>query len=402
MNESNLELEAFAKEFGTRRDAVTRTWVYAVQTSPDFTTPDQLPVPQLIDHLPALFDDLITCLQGRDEAAAADPNARAHGRHRWEQHFRLGELLRELLLLRRIIIKEVESYRQADTSRLPEDTERLARDRIEHFFEEAIVRSTDQFYAQHQAQIEKDRALLASLHESARNSSNEYQAVASARLRLLRVIAHELRNLLNAAALTSSSLPTEKDATWRDELHRILARNLRQMTALVNQLLDVAPLLSGREPLELTPVDLPEFAKEQRRMFESMAAAKQLSLQVTIESGVHSVVTDEMKLQRIVMNLIQNAIKYTESGSVIAEFSHTTENGLEIRVSDTGPGIPPEHQGKIFDEFHRVPGGKSQEGTGLGLAIVRELVSQLDGEIRVESPVGEGATFLVHLPHRTT
>jgi signal transduction histidine kinase len=392
------ELKLFAEQCRERRDAVTQIWLHAVQTSPDFTTPDRVPVPQLIDHLPGLLDDLVNCLHGEDEAEAADPNARAHGQHRWEQHFRLDELLRELLLLRRIVVQEIDRFQAEGRTPMSEALERKIRRRVEHFFEETIVRSTDEFYTQHEAEIEQDRRLLSSLHESAKEAAGQHQAVASARLRLLRVIAHELRNLLNAASLTSTSLPYEKDPAWRDELHQMLGRNLRQMTALVNQLLDVAPLLSGREPLTLAPMDILEFASQQRRGFEQMASAKGLSLAIQVAPGLDKVVTDEAKLQRIVTNLIQNAIKYTDAGGVEVEFSHPEGAGLEMRVADTGPGIPTDHHTKIFEEFHRVPGSKNQEGTGLGLAIVRELVSQLNGEIQVESRPGEGACFRIRLP----
>jgi signal transduction histidine kinase len=111
------------------------------------------------------------------------------------------------------------------------------------------------------------------------------------------------------------------------------------------------------------------------------------------------VVTDATKLQRIITNLVQNAIKYTpQGGTVTLKFLEAAADKWAIRVSDNGPGIPAEHRSKIFEEFHRIPGTERQEGTGLGLSIVRQLVSVLGGVIAVASEVGRGSTFEVTLP----
>jgi signal transduction histidine kinase len=104
------------------------------------------------------------------------------------------------------------------------------------------------------------------------------------------------------------------------------------------------------------------------------------------------------KLQHIITNLVQNAIKYTDAGSVDLEISRLSPATWQICVRDTGRGIPAEHHAKIFEEFHRVPGTEGQQGTGLGLSIVKQLVTLLGGEIRVESQVGQGTTFCVILP----
>ena len=385
----------------SRRETVTQVWLHAVQTSPDFTTPDRIPVPQLVDHLPDLYDSLLECLQGEQAGEAADADARTHGRVRWQQEFRIDELLRELLLFRRVVMKEIDAcLAQADPPLPPGERERL-RHRAERFFEEGVVRSAEQFTTQFAAETERDRHILASLHQDALAEADQLQAVDAARLRLLRVIAHELRNLLNAANLTAVSLPNEKDPAWRDELHRMLSRSHRQMTDLVNQLLDIAPLLSGRETVDLELLHLTAFARQLAANFESMAAARKLGFRLEIEPGLDVIHTDGPKLQRIVTNLVQNAIKYTDEGEVVMGFSRSGEGGIEFSVIDSGPGIPPDQQEKIFEEFYRVPGSRRQEGTGLGLAIVRQLVELIGGSIRVESSPGQGAAFRVVFPDRS-
>ena len=110
--------------------------------------------------------------------------------------------------------------------------------------------------------------------------------------------------------------------------------------------------------------------------------------------------SDEAKLRRVVINLVQNAIKYTDVGSVEFAVRRHDASQWELRVSDTGPGIPPEHRTKIFNEFHRIPGSEQREGAGLGLAIVKHLVRVLGGQIRVESEVGQVTSFYVLFPLR--
>lgn len=129
-----------------------------------------------------------------------------------------------------------------------------------------------------------------------------------------------------------------------------------------------------------------------------MAAAKGLAFRCKLAPDLGEVVSDESKLRRLVTNLVQNAIKYTDAGSVSIEFIRVEQSHWQLRVSDTGRGIAPEHQDKIFEEFHRIPGFEHHEGTGLGLSIVKHLVQMLGGEIRVKSKLGQGSSFYVLFP----
>jgi signal transduction histidine kinase len=130
-----------------------------------------------------------------------------------------------------------------------------------------------------------------------------------------------------------------------------------------------------------------------------MARSKGLSFIGTIDAGIGEVVSDRQKLHRIVMNLMTNAIKYTTSGEVGLSFLPAAPGWWAIEATDTGPGIPPEEQARIFEEFHRVSsttGG--QPGAGLGLAITHQLVTLLGGKIEISSHPGRGSRFRVELP----
>jgi signal transduction histidine kinase len=373
-----------------RRQALTKTWLRELWNSPEQATAENTPASELLDHLPDMFEDLLDYLR-HDETPQTELHARIHGRSRWEQRFQLQEVLRELLLIRTILINETDHFVGANFKHGADQILREARRKIARFFDDALLFSASQFSEQQQAQIEEDKKVLASQNQTVRA---ELEAVDAARLRMLRVISHELRNLLNAATLHCDCLLGEEDATWRENLHDRLKRSLRQMTGLVNELLDVAPFLSGRDPLLLSKVDLRTFAEEQRQLFSKLAEAKRVSFDCPPPQGIECVFTDETKLQRIITNLVQNAIKYTPSGGqVILSFLPGDSDRWVLRVSDTGVGIPVEHRAKIFEEFHRVPGSEQQEGAGLGLSIVRQLVTILGGTIKVESEVGRGSTF---------
>ena len=378
-----------------RRGAITKTWLAALWKSPEFTIAKDIPPPELIDHIPDLFDELAEYLRTA-EAPQAEHKARVHGQYRWQQQFRLDEVLRELLLIRDIIIAEIERY-LAEHEPSAANVLLEARRRVGRFFDDVLLYSASQFAEQQQAQTEEDKRVTAS---QSQGISSELQALGSTRLRLLRTIAHDLGNMLSAAMLASKSLFAKQDPESRMELQQVVSRCHRQMAALVNQLLEMAPLLAHRESLRLAPLDMQAFASEQLSLFEQMATYRQLTFQCELGKGLGDVISDEAKLQRIVTNLVQNALKYTPpGGSIELRFEALDPQRWLLSVKDTGRGIPKEHRTKVFEEFYRVPGAQQQgEGTGLGLSIVRQLVSLLKGEISLESAVGRGSTFSITLP----
>lgn len=221
----------------SHRGAITKAWLRALWNSPEFSTPENISAPQLIKHLPNLFDDFADYLRD-DTAPQAEHDARVHGRYRWEQHFRIDEVLRELLVIRNIIIAEIDHYIRED-----ECSSLQAHRRVIRFFDDALLYSVSQFSEQQRAQTDGDKRLVAAEHQSIQAAM---QALDASRLRLLRTITHELRNMLNAATLAAETLSAEEDPAWRMELHEMLRRSHGQMITLLNQLLEMAPLLAGR------------------------------------------------------------------------------------------------------------------------------------------------------------
>ncbi len=187
----------------------------------------------------------------------------------------------------------------------------------------------------------------------------------------------------------------------------VMHRSARRLLRLINQLLDLSKLEAGRMPLRAQHGNLVPFLKGIVHSFSSYAERKQLTLQFAAASETILLAFDPDKLEKIIANLLSNAIKFTPGPgtirvtvSVPPPASDEDEAGVEIRVKDSGPGIPEEERAAIFDRFHQVDDSptRTQGGTGIGLALTKELVELHGGTISVESEVGFGSTFTIRIP----
>ncbi|MBU2253602.1 MAG: response regulator [Gammaproteobacteria bacterium] len=223
-------------------------------------------------------------------------------------------------------------------------------------------------------------------------------------------MSHELRTPLNSILILSDQLRlnsagnlTEKQAKHADIVHRAGSDLLQ----LINDVLDLAKVESGRMQLKLEPLNMQDILVELDASLRPMAEIKGLRLHTQLEAGVPRVIhTDRIRLQQILRNLLSNALKFTEHGEVsltVSCASGEPEEGYELlnfSVRDSGIGIPPEQHEQIFQAFQQIDGSTSRRfgGTGLGLAITRQLVLAMDGEISLQSTPGEGSCFTVQLP----
>ncbi|MFP6864187.1 response regulator [Pseudomonas sp.] len=223
-------------------------------------------------------------------------------------------------------------------------------------------------------------------------------------------MSHELRTPLNSILILSDQLRlnsagnlTEKQAKHADIVHRAGSDLLQ----LINDVLDLAKVESGRMQLKLEPLNMQDILVELDASLRPMAEIKGLRLHTQLEAGVPRVIhTDRIRLQQVLLNLLSNALKFTEHGEVsltVSCASGEPEEGYELlnfSVRDSGIGIPPEQHEQIFQAFQQIDGSTSRRfgGTGLGLAITRQLVLAMDGEISLQSTPGEGSCFTVQLP----
>jgi signal transduction histidine kinase/putative methionine-R-sulfoxide reductase with GAF domain len=220
-------------------------------------------------------------------------------------------------------------------------------------------------------------------------------------------MSHELRTPLNAIIGFSEVLGermfgelNDKQAEYTDD---ILSSG-RHLLSLINEILDLSKVEAGRMELEVATFDLPLAIDNARTFVRERAAKHGINLDVTIDERLGDFVGDERKIKQILLNLLSNAVKFTPEGGRIGIKARQADGSVEISVSDTGIGIAPEDQPKIFEEFRQVGSDSAHkvEGTGLGLTLAKKFVELHGGKIWVESEVGKGSTFSFTLPERSS
>lgn len=241
----------------------------------------------------------------------------------------------------------------------------------------------------HRAVEERSREL-----EGAYEKLSELSAVKE---RFFNMVSHELRTPINSVKgygdllLRGAAGPLPDRAKLYLERSRTATLTLME---LINDLLDFAKLDAGRMEASLEPCPLRELMEASMAVAEPLASARGLRLRSEPVEGAPVLRTDSRRVKQILTNLLSNAIKFTPDGEVVLA-ARADGEWMELRVSDTGRGIPAEHLDRIFEEFHQLPGS---EGTGLGLPISRKLARLLGGDLRVESELGAGSTFILRIP----
>ncbi|HVY22724.1 MAG TPA: ATP-binding protein [Steroidobacteraceae bacterium] len=259
------------------------------------------------------------------------------------------------------------------------------------------IHTTDKLYI---AAAVRDMSDWHALTEQLREASEVAKAAAHTKSRFLATASHDLRQPLQALQLLNASLHAGLERKLsKSDLLAIADRQhhaIEAMTELLNALLDISKLESGTVQVKNEHINMPELIAELREQFGSVASAKQLALNTDIaDINVH---TDRVLLRQLVQNLIGNAIKYTDAGSVDVKVL-TDSNGATIEIADTGVGIPRDQVAKIFDAYYQTPGHRpDRPGVGLGLAIVKQIAELLGYAIAVESQPGRGTTFRISIP----
>jgi two-component system, OmpR family, sensor kinase len=244
---------------------------------------------------------------------------------------------------------------------------------------------------------------LANLQREVTKKNVELEKLNEEKNRFLGIAAHDLRNPLNAIQMYSEFLLDEAaDALNQEQMGfvSIIHSSSRFMLQLVNDLLDVAKIESGKLELELSNTDLVSLIERNVVLNSAMASKKQIKLNFEHDDYIPNVPIDAAKIEQVLNNLITNALKFSSSGSVINVNLVTTDNEVILSVKDQGQGIPSNDLDKLFKPFQRtsVKTTDGEESTGLGLAIVRKIVLGHKGRVWVESEVGRGTTFYVALP----
>ena len=245
---------------------------------------------------------------------------------------------------------------------------------------------------------------LAEANKELEDANERLQELDRLKSRFVSMVSHELRTPLSAILGFAEMLQTGVYGTVSEKQHNALNRiiaNDQRLLGLVNDLLDQARIEAGQLSLLIEPFAVKTMISDMESTMRVLAEAKKLYLKAHIDPELPATLMgDRERLHQILVNLINNALKFTTQGGIDVRFYCAGDVHWAIDVADTGPGIPEEAQDYIFDPFLQVDSSSTREhkGFGLGLAIVKQLATLMGGTVTITSKVGSGSTFTVRLP----
>ncbi|MCP9972768.1 ATP-binding protein [Actinomadura madurae] len=248
-------------------------------------------------------------------------------------------------------------------------------------------------------ELEETNSGVVALHAELEEKSDQLRRAVEVKNRFWANISHELRTPVNGIiGLSRLLLDPAAEPVTPEQRHQIIliGETGGTLLALVDELLDMAKAEQGRLEPRPAPVNVPALLKHLAELMGPMAEQAGLTLSVDVSRAPPVIVTDREMLSRILRNLVGNGLKFTAEGEVRLAAGATSRH-TEFVVTDTGVGIPPDEQERVFEEFYQAPGGTAR-GTGLGLPYARHLATALGGELLLESAEGEGTTVTLRLP----
>lgn len=429
----SAQLHALSLHLGCRRRELLRVWRQAVRRDPELATNASLPRSALDDHIPTILQDLEGRLRAEHALDAMRielqerKDAGDHGMHRWQQGYDIRETMREWGHLHALVQEELENYAaghpELEPAVMPTARKILGALCMEGNCESAAryVRLQETEAASRVRDLEASMAAL--------------QALEDERARLLHEAAHDLRGNVGVIASTTALLatPTVLPAQ-RDRFQHLLQQRIHSTGALLNELVELARLEAGQDPVKIEPFDAAERLRAYCEILRPTAAERNLFLKYEGPETL-PVEGDAGKLQRIVQNLLLNALKATEHGGVVVRWSKDeTPDARQwiLSISDTGPGFDSRSAGPLRQAWKRATekahdidagiGDSAAEdtkpdldlqrpqysalastlpsGEGIGLSIVTRLCRILDATIELDAAEGRGSTFRIAFPLR--
>ncbi len=379
-------------------DTITDDWIGAIRTDINIESARGLAYKSVRNSIPYVVEALASLLSEslKDQPKKLEKKGLDHGIIRAEQGYDVAEIVREYSLLRTVIISVLKSDLLSGS---PEEILSMI-EVIDSVIDQVICWSLDSYLEQRLEELEEVRTQLLLTNE-------ELERLIATQKEDLSELAHELKTPLNSIIGFSRLLQQqqqkanqESDTSLNLELTEKVIKNGRQLLRLINNVLEMSRCDAGKISLNLEPTDLRLLVGSIVETLKPTATQKQLEVTLDFDHAPKKVITDPLRLRQIITNLVSNAIKYTESGTIEIRCQTEANNRWSLRVSDTGIGIASEDQAQIFQPYYRVELKNRDIGdrTGLGLAIVDKLVKLLRGEIDLVSTPGQGSTFTITFP----
>ena len=390
-------LAAFAEFIRANRDEITRYWVTAVDRSPQVQSSEDLTFSQLVDHLPQLCNDLadaLTTTKMAEPSAELAQHSTAHGRKRWQQGYRLEELIRELSILRLDFIVRWFYLFEEQNAPLPRELRHQALERVHRFFDEIISGSVIQFVE------EKEESMLES-QEALRAARKEAEAAERAKNNFVDLVSHELRTPLTPILLSASALA--EDESLSPEIREFVAlvqQNSLIEAGLIDDLLDASRLTRASLTLDLSEVDVHACLARAGKRCEPEFKAKRITPALRLAAQSSSVRGDERRLKRAFMTLMRNALNVSAPGSAVTVTTRNRGERIEVVVEDSGPALDPEALRRLFLPFEE--GRRSAFGLGgLGVSryVCKAIIEAHGGQVTARPREGErGGRLTLTLP----
>lgn len=428
MNTPQEHLTTIADHLRVRRPSILDAWRARVDNDPDLTTGSALSRTLFNDHIPDILDSFARRLKAWPDEIAVQVQKQegegmaAHGLHRWQQGFRLRELTREWGYLQLCLVDELESYAHAHPELEPTALATALR-ALTHLCVAGVSDSAEQYWQLQQAEA-ADR--LRDL-EQAVVTVNEIE---TARAAGWHQAAHDLRGGVSVVSVATSLLNDEElQESDRRQTADILKKSVSSLHDMLNNLMELARLEAGHEKRAPSPFDAAALLSDLCLTMQPVAEAQGLLLR---GEGPRTLLVegDRAKVQRILQNLVLNALKYTQRGEIIVTWQTSQESDSKrwmISVQDTGPGFEGATAPSMINRLREATRGAhevedkatdngtssnhderavtltsqsplQQAGEGIGLSIVKGLCDLLDATLELETSPGQGSTFRVTFP----
>ncbi|MGC1308636.1 MAG: sensor histidine kinase [Phormidesmis sp.] len=389
--------------FTQKREQIIKDWMAQVRRDVAIASAQNLTYEGILDSLPKLMDAIARLLSrpATEETRLLLQQGIDHGEVRAQQGYDAEEIVREYAILREVIFDALAPELLSSEPAVLLRTIRL----IDGTFDKAIA-----FCLKHYTE-ERLQAVNLLYDEMLANNQELDRMVRSEQTNMAH-LAHELKSPLSSIMGYSDLFLrrySQSGQVYPEYVEQALTGG-RRLLEMINETLEMSSYQAGKMQVSLAPVQVCQVVEEVTAVLETLSQQKGLTLSVTCEPIEQPITTDRKRLRQIITNLISNAIRYTESGSILVVVRRgrtqlspaepwIEKPWIEIEVIDTGLGIDVAEQSRIFEPFYQGKAGKQlPSSTGLGLAITHQMVKLLQGSIRLRSEPNVGSTFTITLP----